>query len=316
VRRIPATPIRVSIDASSVMRLDRLGLTLRRRSRQRLRDLLRRRHHAPRLLRAQLYAVACVGFSRMARGPADRLRLLLVGADLIGREFAGRKHGALRWVAVDYLGHRLIVGVDRVNDLDVMWEVFADKQYDQLRMPQPPSTILDLGAHIGTTLLALHVRYPKARLAAVEPDPMTFRRLERNLAGLEQTSLRQAAVTASDEDQVDFFPSDDAWESGSTPSEDRGGAVVVQGRSFATLMREFGLDRVDLLKVDIEGAEWALVSSLDERQFGTLVMEWHADMHGHSIEELRPLLPTHEVVAQPMRTPGRYMVVARPMPAR
>jgi hypothetical protein len=42
-------------------------------------------------------------------------------------------------------------------------------------------------------------------------------------------------------------------------------------------------------------------------------MEWHVDLHGHSIEELLPLLPDHEVVAQPMRTPGRYMVIAQPI---
>jgi hypothetical protein len=166
----------VSIDAASVLRVHTLGRTLRRRSRQRMRDLLGRRHRAPRLLRAQLYAVACVGFTQMARGPADRLRLLLVGAGLIGREVTGREHGAPRPVAIDYRGQRLIVWVDRLNDLDVLWEVFADKQYDELRLPQPPSTILDLGAHIGTTLLALHVRYPEARLAAVEPDPATSRR--------------------------------------------------------------------------------------------------------------------------------------------
>jgi FkbM family methyltransferase len=254
-----------------------------------------------------------VGFTQMARGPADRLRLLLVGAGLIGREVTGREHGAPRPVAIDYRGQRLIVWVDRLNDLDVLWEVFADKQYDELRLPQPPSTILDLGAHIGTTLLALHVRYPEARLAAVEPDPATFRRLERNLAGLQQTSLLQAAVTARDDDQVDFFPSDDAWVSGSTPSGERGEPVTVPGRCLATLMRDLGLDYVDLLKVDIEGAEWALVSILDERQFGTLVMEWHADMHGHTIEELRPMLPAHDVIAEPLRTPGRYMVIARPV---
>src|ERR1019366_3100976 len=103
----------------------------------------------------------------------------------------------------------------------------ADKQYDELRLPQPPSTILDLGAHIGTTLLALHVRYPEARLAAVEPDPATFRRLERNLAGCKQTTLPRAPVTAREDDQVDSFPPDAAWVSGATPSGERGEPVTV-----------------------------------------------------------------------------------------
>jgi len=277
-----------------------------------------KRHDAHGLRRASLYALAGADFVLIARGPSDRIRLTRVLAELIVSELAGREHGPLRAVPVFYRGKRLIVHVDRLNDLDVLWEVFGELQYDMVELPEAPRAVLDLGAHIGAALLALHVRFPSARLAAVEADPTTVRRLERNLPSGAGVRVLHAAVSGHD-GMVEFFPVRDAWTSGVRPMTQSptraapGTPVRVRGVRFATLMAELDLDHVDLLKVDIEGAEWELVKMLDEERVGTLIMEWHADLHGHAVQELPGLLPGHEVVAEWTGEPGRYMVTARPL---
>lgn len=274
------------------------------------------RHSAHGLARAGLYALASITFLGMARGRVDRARLLAVVGQLIAAEMAGREHGRMQRVDVSYRGQRLAVYVDRLNDLDVLGEVFVEKQYDELELPEPPAMILDLGAHIGAALLALHVRFPQARLAAAEADPVTFRRLQRNLASLPGVRAVQAAVGDGD-GTVDFLPSRDAWQSGvremvETISDRSAGKVVpVRAIRFDTLLDELGVDRADLVKVDIEGGEWPLVNSLVSERVGTLIMEWHADMHGHEPGEIPALLPGHRVQVEPLPTPGRYVVTAR-----
>lgn len=276
-----------------------------------------KRHNARGVKRAALYALAGITFRGMAGGLAGRARLLAVITQLIAAELAGRDHGRLHRVDVSYRGRQLPVYVDRLNDLDVLHEVFVEKQYDDLELGQPPATILDLGAHIGAALLALHVCFPQARLAAAEADPATFRRLQRNLAALPQARAIQAAVGAHD-GTVEFLPSRDGWVStlqemaGAFGDRNDDKVVAVRSIRFDTLLDELGLERADLVKVDIEGAEWPLVNSLDPDRMGTMIMEWHADMHDHEPDELMALLPGHDVLAEALPSRGRFMVTARP----
>ena len=276
-----------------------------------------KRHDARGVSRAALYVLAGISFRGIVSGLGDRARLLAVIPQLIAAELAGRDHGRLHRINVYYRGQRLPVYVDRLNDLDVLHEVFVEKQYDDLELPEHPATILDLGAHIGAALLALHVRFPQAQLAAAEADPATFRRLERNLAALPQARAVQAAVGERD-GTVEFLPARDGWVSGlremAGVSADGADDEVVAVRSvrFDTLLDELGLERADLVKVDIEGAEWPLVNSLDPARMGTMIMEWHADLHGHEPDELVALLPDHHVLAEALPSPSRFIVTAWP----
>jgi len=47
--------------------------------------------------------------------------------------------------------------------------------------------------------------------------------------------------------------------------------VEVPGRELASLMSELGDERIDLLKLDIEGAEYELVPALDMRRLGVKI---------------------------------------------
>ena len=138
-----------------------------------------------------------------------------------------------------------------------------------------PLRALDLGAHVGMWGLWLHGRFPVEHLLALEPDPENVerhrRQIELNALQDNWEVLEAAAVTA--EGPVSFTVG--MATNGRVTTAAAAGAVSVPGRDAFAL-----LDGVDLLKIDIEGGEWAILA--DPRAAGlsvpVVMLEYHA--HG------------------------------------
>jgi FkbM family methyltransferase len=130
--------------------------------------------------------------------------------------------------------------------------VFRTKSYDP-RIPDfCPHTIVDAGAHIGMASILFALQYPTARIIAIEPETSNFRALIRNTAPYKTITPIQAALWRED-GQVALGASKAHPKGAFHIVED--GPQNVRAITMATVMREFGIDSVDLLKVDIEGAE-------------------------------------------------------------
>jgi len=123
-----------------------------------------------------------------------------------------------------------------------------------------------------------------------EPVPYVFARLERNYADLDRVTTVNAAVTAQDGRLPFFWLRDaDADERAGLPDWYDGigsfsrGAVLshapqipdvhdrlveadVEALSFDSLLERAGLDAVDLLVIDTEGHDWAILRSVDLRR--------------------------------------------------
>jgi FkbM family methyltransferase len=126
----------------------------------------------------------------------------------------------------------------------------------------PCRTVIDLGSNIGLASLYFASAFPSCRVLAVEPNRGTFEILEMNLQPLIAAG-RGHAVNAAIWDRDTMLA---AWEP-DVPDLFSGFKVrplnaadtePIRGRSIASLMAEFGFHSVDLLKIDIEGAEVAL----------------------------------------------------------
>jgi FkbM family methyltransferase len=149
-----------------------------------------------------------------------------------------------------------------------------------------PDNILDLGSHCGYAALAFSARFPRARIAAVEPHPRNFAALTANvkLNNLPVTAF-QAAATVTD-GPVELFLGG-GMTHGLTPTEhSTGGAITVDGLSVPTILDRLGWDRIDLLKIDIEGAEEPLFRAGQPwlAQVQTIIGECHG---AYGIPELR-----------------------------
>jgi FkbM family methyltransferase len=117
-----------------------------------------------------------------------------------------------------------------------------------------PLRAIDLGANIGMWGLWMHGRFPVARLTALEPDPENAIKHRRQIAlnGLDgKWELLQAAATCTDGPVA--FTVGRATTGRIGEGEDRDTVEVAGIDSFSLL------GDVDLLKVDIEGAEWPLL---------------------------------------------------------
>jgi FkbM family methyltransferase len=145
------------------------------------------------------------------------------------------------------------------SDVATFRQVFLNGEYD-FQVASPPQVIIDAGANIGLASIYFANRYPQARILAIEPERSNFELLRENVAPYPNVTPLQAALWDKDEEIQLTDPGLGKWgfmtESKQVAASARSNTChAVAARSVSTLLREFGLDRVDILKVDIEGAE-------------------------------------------------------------
>ncbi len=167
------------------------------------------------------------------------------------------------------------------SELLALEEIFVGGEYE-VSLPSPPAVIVDLGANAGQASRFFRSRYPDARIIAVEPDPATFRHLERNLGADGNAVTRQIAVTAAPgEVRLRRFQ-DASWMTQvTTDGEDAEDTVAVPGVTLDDVLTQEGIDRIGLLKVDIEGLEIDVLTAGEAlRRADAVIGELHYWMHG------------------------------------
>jgi FkbM family methyltransferase len=166
-------------------------------------------------------------------------------------------------------------------DVLTLDEIFYQHVYEppdapraKLEAPGRPLRAVDVGANIGLWGLWLHGRFPVAHVTALEPDARNAasHRRQISLNRLERSwSLVQAAATCRD-GPVAFTVGQAT--TGHIAAEDERGTAMVTGVDIFSL-----LDGTDLLKLDIEGAEWPIL--LDPRmakvEVPVVLLEYHPD---------------------------------------
>jgi FkbM family methyltransferase len=198
------------------------------------------------------------------------------------------------------------------SEIEVLREVMVNSEY-AIDLPAP-QTILDLGANVGIATLYLHDRYPHARILAVEADPVTYARLVANTRGLENVETVNVAISDA-EGEVSLYRM--AWSIGSSirARGNESTEIRVPSTSIAALMRARDIDHVDLLKLDVEGAEIAALRGMPPDAVERIVGELHFDLVDSDEAELRSLLPGWHVALAPIGLPGRYHFDATREPA-
>ena len=170
-------------------------------------------------------------------------------------------------------------------DYDVFATLFeelyvAEVYYFSASSAEP--LIVDCGSNIGLAVLYFKRLYPKCRVIAFEPDTATFEMLERNVKAnnLAGVTLVQKALCDS-VGSVEFYvsPERPGMLVQSMRKENLASSQVtsVETETLSTYLTE----PVDLLKMDIEGAEDQVLKDLNETGKLSLVREIVLEYHHH-----------------------------------
>jgi len=197
--------------------------------------------------------------------PSDRIRYLLWRA--------ARSPRALEVGLAN--GQRLAMRPPPTTDLATAYEIFLGDAY---RRPEavpdrPVRTIVDVGANVGYSVLLWAAEYPGASIVAFEPHPAHLELVYRHVvANRLADRVRVVGAAAGDREGMFYLVE---RENESTVVEEPGpGRLPVRVRDF---FAEVGPGPIDLLKIDIEGGEYAILGDprFDRLDVRTFVLEWH-----------------------------------------
>jgi FkbM family methyltransferase len=183
-------------------------------------------------------------------------------------------------------GERIALRPPPAADLDTAYEVFVLRIYDPVRSAvSRPLRIVDVGANVGYTCVLWGHAFPEARVTAFEPHPRHVRALRQNLAlnGLDgnvEVVEAAAGVSAGRAAFLDAENESGLVASGRPASSERvakAGAPRELEVKVVDFFELVGEGPLDLLKMDIEGGEYPLLS---DPRFAALraraiALEWH-----------------------------------------
>jgi FkbM family methyltransferase len=181
------------------------------------------------------------------------------------------------------------------SDLHVLREVFVHQAYDYpyQDIVGPVRRVLDLGSNIGASCMYFGLRFPKAALVCVEPVRENVVVLERNAHSNRLPWRIEAIAIAATTGKADLY-ANRWWASSSTsvtvaqartalphrPESLLAGRVAqVAAITVDDLLDRVGWDSVDIVKVDIEGAEREILLEAAPhwlKRTGALVIDIHS----------------------------------------
>lgn len=159
---------------------------------------------------------------------------------------------------------------------------------------------LDIGAHIGGWTVYMSRRWPSSRIIACEPVPETFALLQENIRRnqLTRVTALNVALAPRPGSLTLFFDREYSAYSATHPRRrhQKGTSLSVPARTLSQALARAGATHVDLLKCDIEGAEFSLLPSLSSDLLGrinNISLEYHLFSKDQHVETLLAFFDQH-----------------------
>lgn len=186
-------------------------------------------------------------------------------------------------------------------DKSVFAEIFKLREYraaeEVIREATDP--IIDIGAHSGLFTLYARALNASVPIIAIEPEPKNLSFLAKHLLKNKITGVeivpgavsnkngKQKLVVSLDSHDHHLLDTGDEAEEQET--------ITVTTMTLSDLMKKRKLKRVSLIKMDIEGGEYAIFESLKTDDFvkiGAIIMEYH-NYSGRHYSEIETKLREH-----------------------
>lgn len=160
------------------------------------------------------------------------------------------------------------------SDKHVFRQIFITRDYS-IPLKIKPRLIVDAGANVGYSSLWFSRKYPKAKIIAVEPEKSNYDILEKNTKSEKNIFPIKAGLWNKKTSLKIINEDGDKW--GFQTKEDVSGKNNINTITIDEILKQNNLDKIDLLKIDIEGAEKELFSKNTEwlKKVDVLIIELH-----------------------------------------
>ncbi|WP_099464658.1 FkbM family methyltransferase [Parabacteroides provencensis] len=162
------------------------------------------------------------------------------------------------------------------TDLGIFEQIFYSKQYEIDICS--PEYIIDGGANIGLATCYFKEKWPMSKIVAIEPEDSNFELLKLNTANFKDVNLLKAAVW-NKSCFLSFNSVHANFDSFSVKESNT--CTSISAITIAEILSRYNYPRIDLLKMDIEGAEKKVFDETAHQWLplvNTLVIELHDRM--------------------------------------
>ncbi|MBY0314988.1 MAG: FkbM family methyltransferase [Bdellovibrionales bacterium] len=163
------------------------------------------------------------------------------------------------------------------------------------RLAEPGMRVLDIGANVGYFSLLLSAKVEsQGKVFSFEPHPEIFQKLKHNISKTDNCTLHNIALSNKAGDSVLFIPKDFAKNEGVASLEAQKDSECLKIRT-QTLDEVFKSEKIDLIKIDVEGHELAVFEG-GHRVLSETKMVLFEDFSGHKSAAINFLIQSGFIV--------------------
>lgn len=167
-------------------------------------------------------------------------------------------------------------------DKSVWTEIFKLREYRQAEeiIKESKKIILDIGAHAGFFALYCRALNSKTPIICVEPEPENIKILNRHLEinDTHGVMVEPSALAEKSGKRELFISPDSSFHFLLSDGEKTDSKIIVNCLSLKDLRKKYKIDRIDIMKMDIEGGEYELIQHWSKDEWSAidnLIMEYH-----------------------------------------
>ncbi|NTV31409.1 FkbM family methyltransferase [candidate division WWE3 bacterium] len=181
---------------------------------------------------------------------------------------------------------------NHTSDMGETVNILSGKEYNEIdrysKILNHPLIIIDAGANIGLFTLFIAHKYTLITSYLIEPDAENVNQLRTNLelnhltdrVHIFENALYMQTKKVSFNSNADHYSKHVIY-------DDESNTSTVDGISFVDFDSQCALESIDILKLDIEGSEWDLLTPENYAVFNKaalIIIEYHLDKNPRKLE--------------------------------
>lgn len=143
------------------------------------------------------------------------------------------------------------------SDIRVFKQIFFDEVYNFFPQEFDPKIIVDAGSNVGYSPIWFSKKFPRAKVIAIEPEKENFKILKANSIKYPNVNCIEKALWYEKTILKIFDSGSGSWGFQTHKVEDKKDGNV-ETITIQEILNKMDASQIDLLKIDIEGAEFEL----------------------------------------------------------